>query len=352
MNNVSARVLIIYPVDFHRCRNRGIYNKMLDQGQAFANQGLLPLYAYLKGKECILFDDKKNKCKTYSSGFSKSWTKYFRLFSSIPNTLNLSEFQIVYVRHLLFSTPLFQFLKKAKSNKCKIIYEFPTYPYRKEWLGINGFFAMCIDLLNKRKCLRKVDLVVHYGGFVECQNNSVQITNGIRTDNVTMSKESKSFDKTIHLIGVGKWRYWHGLDRVLEGMRFANHSIHLHLVGSGSGMAKIKRLSQKYSLLSSITFHGDKFDNDLRRLLNKADIGIGTLGLHRKDVMIDSSLKHRLYCMNALPFILSSKDLDFGYHLPFCFQVPTNNIRLDIDAIVERFKKLRRNLSEKVVKQS
>ena len=35
------------------------------------------------------------------------------------------------------------------------------------------------------------------------------------------------------------------------------------------------------------------------------------MGIHRKGVLYDSSLKHREYCSRGLPFILSAPDLDF-----------------------------------------
>ena len=58
-------------------------------------------------------------------------------------------------------------------------------------------------------------------------------------------------------------------------------------------------------------FHGALSGGRLNDLFNNCDLGIGTLGIHRKGVLINSSLKHREYCARGIPFVYSGSDPDF-----------------------------------------
>ena len=337
--SISKKILIIYPVDFQASKNRGIYKKMIGQGRAFESYGFRVLYAFLEGRNCALLEEANGFKKNYATGLFREWAKYHRLFSSIPKALNFLDFELVYIRHLVFTNPLFDFLKEAKASECKIIYEFPTWPYEKEWARGMGDLLMSIDRRNKIRCLQQFDLVVHYGGFNRKNSASIQITNGIevRAKNF-ISKEKTNFNSPLRLIAVGKWAYWHGLDRAIIGLAQTNTPIHMHVVGTGPELRNLQNLVRKHDLQSSVSFHGEKYGDELETLLAEADMGIGTLGLHRKSVVMDSSLKHRLYCANGLPFVLSSKDYDFNSDLPFCFYVADNDEPIAFEHIIAQHK--------------
>ena len=76
--------------------------------------------------------------------------------------------------------------------------------------------------------------------------------------------------------------------------------------------------------------------------MDQADIAIGTLGLHRKNVDLDSSLKHRLYSARGIPMLLSSRDEDFDPQLPFVFYTNPDESDIDIDALIEWYDRLDR----------
>jgi glycosyltransferase involved in cell wall biosynthesis len=256
------------------------------------------------------------------------------------------EYDMIFIRHLVFTTPLRRFLRQISQYNTKIVCEFPTVPYEHEWTGVMGKILMAIDRRNKQKCLDKIDLVVHYGGFEMQGINNIEISNGIDLDSIQTNEGiTKEKSDQVRFVAIGRWAYWHGLDRFIRGMVLIDSEVHLDIVGTGPELMNLNRLVSKLSLSNRITFHEAAFDDRLSELLMNADIGIGTLGLHRKKVARDSSLKHRLYAAYGLPFILSSEDRDFNETESHCFHVEADDDPIDLERIIQQFQSLQRTNS-------
>jgi hypothetical protein len=144
------------------------------------------------------------------------------------------------------------------------------------------------------------------------------------------------------MVAVGKWAYWHGLDGVIRGLALSHENIFLDIVGDGPSSANLMNLANSLKLNSHITFHGYKHGHELENLLFSADIGLGTLGIHRKNVKFDSSLKHRLYCAFGLPFIHPSIDPDFNDNFEFNIKAEISDNPLNIGSILDRFEEIQK----------
>ena len=338
MKDALQKILIIYPVDYEAGQNQGIYEKMKGQGNAMTKFTYKVDYAFLEGGRCIL--DKDNERIVYAKAVISGWAKYKYLFGSLDE-VKLTEYSIIYIRHLLFTTSVFDFLHKVSSiNNVKIVYEFPTWPYANEWTGGWRELLLSVDKRNRQRCLEKIDLVVHYGGFPGPQE-SILISNGIEVPE-NLHFGTRNHSTKIKLIAVGKWANWNGLDRAINGLTRTSANIHLDIIGEGRASKNLRNLVLKTSLESKVSFHGDCHGDVLQGFLLNADIGIGTIGLHRKKVALDSSLKHRLYCSHGLPFVLSSEDRDFNEHLPFTFYVDQSDEPLDYGLIISKYEDLRK----------
>lgn len=77
-------------------------------------------------------------------------------------------------------------------------------------------------------------------------------------------------------------------------------------------------------------------------LFNNTDIAIGTLGIYRKNVALDSSLKHREYCARGVPFVLSSDDPDFSVELPWVHYVAADDSAVSLFDLIQFWKNIKK----------
>jgi hypothetical protein len=92
----------------------------------------------------------------------------------------------------------------------------------------------------------------------------------------------------------------------------------------------------------NMVFHGYLEGNDLVRVLARADVAIGTLGLHRIGLEQMAPLKLREYLAYGLPAIIAYQDTDFPEGASFLLQLPNveNNLapaQAKIDEFVGRW---------------
>ncbi|WP_129408615.1 glycosyltransferase [Marinitoga lauensis] len=106
-------------------------------------------------------------------------------------------------------------------------------------------------------------------------------------------------------------------------------------------MRKFKKLIKKLELEKYVIFHGFKKRKDLDELFGKSDIGIGSLGNHRKGIYKESALKNREYCARGLPFILSSKDEDFPESFKYIHYVSQDETPIDIGKIIQFYNNIK-----------
>lgn len=334
---------MVCPVSFDG-KNLGVYNKMIGQGRALRSLGCSVRYAFLKKGNCIIKREETQDEVIYGQSKSAAWSKYRTLYEALNGNGQLEKVDVVYIRHLLFTQPLHRLLLRLKSSKKQIIYEFPTYPYDQEWDKNGKKPLLLIDRMYKEKCLAQVDLVVHYGGFDRAMP-SVEITNGVEIPEQLSfnGKTGQTSKEGINVIAVGRWAHWHGLDRAIHGLAKSDIQINLEIIGDGPELNRLKNLTSRLQLHQQIKFLGLQTGTELSERLLAADIALGTLGIHRKGVKKDSSLKHRLYAAYGLPIVLSAQDDDFSEELPFVFKADVGEGPLKWNQIKNGLNKLQEN---------
>ncbi len=92
------------------------------------------------------------------------------------------------------------------------------------------------------------------------------------------------------------------------------------------------------SLPENVTAHGRMVEHDYLPLMAQADIAIGMLALHRREVDEVSTLKTLEYAARGLPFIMGGKDTNFMPPPEFILELPNteSNVSDNIEQI-ERF---------------
>jgi glycosyltransferase involved in cell wall biosynthesis len=331
-------------------KSSGISKKIIAQVKALNNIGI-------STSLCYFGMDRYNKCNSRwiddlllekyetSFGIKKNWKWRYR-FKSLYEHIKNSEIDLIYIRYTHFANPFFiQFLKKVKKLNVTIALEIPTFPYDNEYINV-GFLQRIIIHIEKtyRKFFKKnIDTIITFSNAKNIFGvSTIKINNGIDLAEIKI-KQNRSQDLGINLIAVASMLFWHGYDRLIEGLKNYNkknnQTIHLHLVGNSNNeeSKNYKYLVEKYKLDNYVTFHGYKDGTELDELYNISDIAIGCLGVHRKGIKHIKSLKNSEYCARGIPFVYSENDDSFD-DKPFVFKIPANDEPIELEEIINFFK--------------
>lgn len=129
------------------------------------------------------------------------------------------------------------------------------------------------------------------------------------------------------LVFLGEVASWHGIDKICRlALAFPDWKFHL------IGVDKVVCAS------ANVVAHGFLTKEQYLPIIATADVGIGTLALHRNGMNEASPLKVREYLALGLPVIIAYDDTDFPEGAPFILRLPNteNNIEGSL-AEIRRF---------------
>lgn len=349
--------LIYYRINQDEIANVGVHKKCIAQVDAFRNLGVQADLVLLSDKGVLLNDQLVHTFSKplLSNASSKYSFFFFNLLPIISKHINFKLYDFIYFRYALSHPSLIRFLQAAKKEHpaLKIITEMPTYPYEKEKRSLIGRLSLLMDQYYRKKLAPLIDSITHYGLEKEIFGiPTIPISNGIAVQKIKRST-SQPKTKKIRLIAVANWSYWHGLDRLIKGLKNyyeqknQAYIVILKIIGHGKAIPGNKALVIKYGLEKIVHFFPPMTNKELDTHFDEADMGIGTLGIHRKDIRIDSSLKHREYCARGLPFLLAGNDLDFPDQLSFVLKSTPTDDPIEVNNLVRFWKKLLKNNSIK-----
>lgn len=245
----------------------------------------------------------------------------------------------LYIRQVYHDAAFVRYLRRIRRTNpnIKILYEVPTWPYLAE--SRTSLASAPFDLKERRNAPRAAKccdrIVTFYGQEriwdVEC----IKLRNGYDFSQVTLPK--RTLGDTVHVLSVAANAFWHGYDRLLEGLRryYENdgvENIHYHLVGDV--LPEYEQLVERYGLQDHVTLHGRLYGEPLDALYRQATLGIDILGGHRKDYPVSSTLKSREYGAWGLPLITSSPVDFMAPDCPWQHIVPYDDSPVDIEAML------------------
>ena len=329
----------------------GVIKKCQSQAFAFRNTEIeLDLLWY--SNQGILLNDQLLRKSRFNWLKHPVFSYFFYLFIEIPQLIrliNFKEYDFLYLRFVALHPYFLFFLKHVhKQNpQMKIFLEVPTYPYDDEFQGFLPKLALGLDILLRKRLRRYIHRVVHYGEEKHIFGiPTIPIKNGVNLEQIPVSN-STPINNRLRMIAIGNWNIWHGLDRLLKGMdiyyrtsKTVKTNVHLTIIGHGKEYPNYKEFIQNHQLEPYVKCLPPQSDKQLDRYFEEADLGIGTLGIHRIKVPFNSALKHRYYCGRGLPFILSSMDKDFPDTLQFIYYIPRDEAPININELVTFFEKL------------
>lgn len=143
------------------------------------------------------------------------------------------------------------------------------------------------------------------------------VPNGIslKREDIVLSANTISYSDPIKMVFIGSpGANWHGLDHILEFARINGGKVNVDIIGfDGEGLPS----------LNNVRYHGILPRNKYEKIIEQADIGLGTFALYRKQMDEACPLKVREYLKFGLPVVLGYSDTAFiNKEIPFVYQVP------------------------------
>lgn len=251
--------------------------------------------------------------------------------------------ELVYIRSFHNANPFtIRLVKQLKRQGTHVVMEIPTYPYDQEYASTGMKLKLCIDRLFRWQLARQLDAVVT---FSEAKTifgtRTIRISNGIDFDAVPLKQRHNDTSRELHLIGVAEVHYWHGFDRLVQGMAkyYATrpeYKVYFHIVGELSGERERQEICpviREHGLEPYVIMHGAKHGAELDRLFEQADFGIGSLGRHRSGITHIKTLKNREYAARGLAFAYSETDEDFDYR-DYVLKIAADETPVNIQEII------------------
>ncbi|SHH27977.1 glycosyltransferase [Thermosipho atlanticus] len=331
----------------------GANKKIEGQIKAFKNHGVKTYKIAIKNFGLYAFYDNKEKLlkKSHFKNKFEIIERRFLYYKHVIKFIEKQDIKVVYIRYPLFDLFFINFVKVCKNRGLKILLELPTFPYDKELSGIRLF----VDKFFRRFLYKYVDYIVTYSKHETIFGiRTIKIENGIDVESIKVSKQAKE-SNTLDLIGVAYVNKWHGYDRVITGVaeyykKNPRKEVVFHIVGNGPELENLKVLTKKLNLEKYVKFYGFKSGDELDKILDNCDIGIGSLGMHRIGLEKGFTLKLREYCAKGIPFIYGYFDKDFE-DFKYSLRVPNDDSPIDIEKIINFYETIKNeNYVEKMRK--
>lgn len=333
------KILIIYRVNIDNLSNNGIKKKLLGTVNVL-NSHYTCSYLALTDNAIILDGQSVAKIPIIcQKGFLRHIYHLYFYYLKLNKLQILRNYDLIYWRFHLINSSWIRILKSLPSDIVNIL-EFPTYPYLHEYKQL---YQKIFIYYNQKK-IKSFHKYFKGSVLFTAQEPSWPIpsyfiTNGIEVNKIPLTKSILEQQEII-LLAVGKWNFWHGLDRLLQGIvKFSlvnqTHTVRLKIVGSGPAMKDLKSFVEANSLQKYVDFLGPLVGEALDKVYENVSVCIGSLGIHRLGIYQASPLKHREYCARGIPFLLSTKDPDFPENkINFVKYFEQNDSAIEIEKIL------------------
>lgn len=294
----------------------------------------------------------------YLDNFSKLQKGFLvvfkRIFSHLPFGYPLDDplsqyhkeldgIDFIYIRRNVMSLNRLLTIRKIRKRnpKAKILFEIPTYPYKKEltkrwtsyplWWKEQAYMPILHRYVDRIVTISKDEVLFGIP--------TIQMINGIDLSSIRPIKPVAE-DGAIHIAAVAAFTCWHGYDRLIQGLgeyyaSGGERPIVLHLIGGGSFAAEFAILAERHGILDKVIIHGYKNGIELDEIYDHCHLGVISLATQDKDIYIHSTLKSREYLAKGLPTIATGMtDVFIGTNYPYNLELPTDTNKIDIQSII------------------
>ena len=354
------KALLYFPLVLQDNENSGIAKKCRGIVDAFKQEYETDVFTDSYGK--VQFNE--TILKDYNTfGLRSRLYNYndiiFGQFDKITKELQNKRYDVLYFRfHYFLSWGMILFFKKIKkyNPSAKIYMELPCYPFEKE--KGNGVIHKGRYILNNlfTPILKKyVTKIVTFADLPFIWKvPTITISNGYFDPTLenymknTLTRLDDLPQNEFHIAMVARFTIGHAPEILVDSLHEyyitgKKKKVFIHFIGFDVDLLHCRSLAKKYSLEDRVIFHGEKQTKEIVSILSKVHVCVGTMGLHRKEILIDSSLKSREYAAMGMPMILRTKDLDMKPSLFFVKYFPEPESLLNINEIIEFYTELKKN---------
>jgi glycosyltransferase involved in cell wall biosynthesis len=154
--------------------------------------------------------------------------------------------------------------------------------------------------------------------------------------------------ETFRILFVGTYIPLHGIDIILEAIRYLadDPEMHFFLVGSGQLRDRMEGLAQRWGL-SNVTFQDWIPTKDLGAFIRSFDLSLGIFGMTTKTARVIPSKVYDI-CAAGVPFITADTPAirEVFRHMENAYLVPAGNPKALVEAV--RHLKTDRNLRDRI----
>ncbi|MFQ8713301.1 MAG: glycosyltransferase family 1 protein [Alistipes onderdonkii] len=280
--------------------------------------------------------------RTFGKGLRAKLEKRVSL-SDITRYIRHEGVEFLYIRHDHNASPvLIGWLRKVKKLGVRIALEIPTYPYDAEFAQSPAVrkLKLHIDRMFRSRMARYVDRIVTFSDDTEIFGRpTIRISNGIDFGSIPLKTRGHGDHHNIRLLAVANIHFWHGLDRVIEGLRSITPPAPVHRPPAyrrrrrGNAHRRIPPQDRRILPDGVCRSHRPRSGAALDAEFEWCDMGIASLGRHRNGITGIKTLKNREYAARGIPFVYSERDSDFD-GMGYVMKAPADDTPLDIAALV------------------
>lgn len=326
--------------------------KLMWQIRAFEKMGL-DVWYLLYCRDGIYICNKENRSKIAESvgGYRGFVHRHFMNKAFLKSLKRFGPFDYAYIRKMVALPSFVSVLKRLHKSGTKVILEIPTYSRSKisedahsgRWLRVG---IMPVLQAIERFEARYIDLYVLIGEH-EAQLNgitAININNGMNALGIADISERNHIYKKgeYHLLALGHMREYHGIDRIVEGMRQyyeegGKTEIFLHIVGTDCDgcLAHNKERAEKYGLENRFILEGFHTGKELDAICDQCDAAFCAMAYYIKGGIIGNELKTREYMSRGIPFIISVPDDSLPKEARYILKIENNSTPIRMNEVID-----------------
>jgi len=310
---------IVYLINEDLHSNSGVIQKIKQQSMQWTKEGHI-LY-FVSYKTMSIYDAKYNiihKEKNLNIKLGKIGT-FIKLLSNAYRLKNLFkniDFDIIYTRHPRYM-PFFNRVLQENTVIMEINSDdLSEYKLRSK-------FRYIYQLFTRELVLKHMDAFVSISRELEAKFEKynkpiVTIANGINVSHyqVTLKHNSKP---VVVFIGSPN-QAWHGVDKIITMSKYFKDYLFYMIGTDGDDTDNLK-------------YFGYLSNEEATKIINKSNIGIGTLSLYKNNMNEASPLKTRQYLACGLPLIYAYDDTDIIEPTSFTLKLENKEDNIDYEKI-------------------
>lgn len=333
------KLLYVTFVDYKERAFLGVIKKIEYQLRAFRKAGMETVLVGQYGNDAVIIEEDGSQRIVPAEGRPRRAV----IADTTEKVISERQTDYAYIRFQFFCNNVALMTSRMKKHGMKVIMEIPTYPYEGELKlqGLKGIPKLLCDKAFRGLCCRNIDRLAVSGPEKEVMGvPAFTMRNGLCMEDIPISKFSYSKDR-LDILSVSSMMPWHGVDRALRGVAqyYADggeRDIVLHIVGNGKCKDEYVTLAEELDIGKHVVFYGALFGEELSRMYDRCQLGLGSLCMHRIENLKECSpLKAVEYAAHGMPVITEMKIWFADETEPLSMLVPWDDSPVDFFRVTE-----------------